>query len=62
MVVIARLPVFLDPLELLSDFVGYPLRPLGFVGAWLHQGLLTRLGSAAALPLGGSPLSGSSLG
>ncbi|MCP9815586.1 hypothetical protein KBY76_02760 [Synechococcus sp. GreenBA-s] len=51
--------MFLDPLELLSDFVGYPLRPLGFVGAWLHQGLLTRLGSLAALPLVGSPLSGS---
>ena len=56
MVAIARLPVLLDPLELLSDFVGYPLRPLGFVGAWLHQGLLTRLGSGAAMPLVGAPL------
>lgn len=56
MLAIARLPVLLDPLELLSDFVGYPLRPLGFVGAWLHQGLLTRLGSGAALPLVGAPL------
>ncbi|MCP9790928.1 hypothetical protein [Vulcanococcus limneticus] len=49
-------PVFPHPLELLSDFVGYPLRPLGFVGTWLHQGLLTRLGSANPLPLAGAPL------
>ncbi|WP_411868040.1 hypothetical protein [Vulcanococcus limneticus] len=48
--------MLLDPLELLSDFVGYPLRPLGFVGAWLHQGLLTRLSSGAAMPLVGAPL------
>ncbi len=56
MLAVARLPVLLDPLELLSDFVGYPLRPLGFVGAWLHQGLLTRLSSGAAMPLVGAPL------
>ncbi len=45
-----------DPIELLSEFVGYPLRPLGFVGAWLHQGLLTRLSAAAAAPRPGAPL------